>query len=70
MAADVLTTGEVAHLLDRSAEQVRRYERDGLLPALRTQRGYRLFLVKDVDELKRRLRGANREMAEGQGRGR
>ena len=57
MDTEVLTTGEAAHELDRSAEQVRRYERDGLLPALRTKRGYRLFLARDVDELKRRLGG-------------
>ena len=63
MDIEVMTTGEAAHELDRSSEQVRRYERDGLLPALRTKRGYRLFLMKDVNELKQRLKGAHREMA-------
>ena len=67
MKLRVLTTGEAAHILERSSEQVRRYERTGLLPALRTQRGYRLFLTEDVNKLKRRLRGARHEMAEGQG---
>ena len=52
---DVYTTGEAAHALDRSSEQVRRYASTGMLRALRTQRGYRLFTKRDVDALKRRL---------------
>ncbi|MDA1349823.1 MAG: MerR family DNA-binding transcriptional regulator [Chloroflexi bacterium] len=51
----LLTTGEVAHRLDRSAEQVRRYERAGLLKATKTARGYRLFSAEDVKRFRRRL---------------
>ena len=52
----LLTTGEVAHRLDRSTEQVRRYEKAGLLRATRTARGYRIFSVEDVERFRRHLR--------------
>lgn len=57
----LLTTGEVAHRLGRSSEQVRRYEKAGLIAAHRTERGYRLFLAEDVVALKKRLRRSKQE---------
>ena len=58
----ILTTGEVAHQLGRSSEEVRRYEKRGLIKALRTRRGYRLFLAQDVAALKRRLGRASNKV--------
>lgn len=57
----VLTTGETAHHLGRSAEQVRRYEKSGQIQAIRTLRGYRLFRSEDVERLKEQLERKGRE---------
>jgi len=52
---DLLTTGDAARVLNRSADRVRDYEREGRLPAQRTRSGQRLFNASDVDRLARRL---------------
>ena len=51
-----LTTSEAAKVLDRSADTVRLYERSGKLPAMKTRRGFRLFVSSDVERLAKELR--------------
>jgi excisionase family DNA binding protein len=51
----LLTTADAARQLNRSADRVRGYEREGKLPALRTRSGQRLFRASDVDRLARQL---------------
>lgn len=46
-----LLTGQVAQILDVSPETVRLWERLGRLPALKTERGVRLFDRRDVERL-------------------
>ncbi len=46
-----LTVGDVAKLLNVSSDVVRLWEREGKLPAVRTQGGVRLFTQKDVQRL-------------------
>ena len=46
-----LTVTQAARVLNRSSESVRAYEKKGLLPALKTGRGMRLFRESDVREL-------------------
>jgi excisionase family DNA binding protein len=48
----VLTT-EAARILEVSPETVRHWERVGILPALKTERGVRLFDRRDVERLAR-----------------
>jgi hypothetical protein len=50
---DLLQTGDVARMLEVSAETVRLWERLGRLPALKTERGVRLFHRRDVERLAR-----------------
>jgi DNA-binding transcriptional MerR regulator len=50
---DLLLTGDVARLLDVSAETVRFWHRIGRLSALQTERGVRLFHRCDVERLAR-----------------
>jgi excisionase family DNA binding protein len=49
-----MLTGDVARVLGVSAETVRFLHRIGRLPALKTERGVRLFALSDVDALKRK----------------
>ena len=51
VAALWLLTGDVARILDVSAETVRFWERIGRLPALKTERGIRIFNRDDVERL-------------------
>lgn len=46
-----LTVSETAHRLGLSADSIRRYERNGTLPAIRTGKGQRLFTPADVEQL-------------------
>lgn len=48
---ELLTTSDVARELNRSADRVRDYEREGKLPAQRTRSGQRLFKLSDVHRL-------------------
>jgi excisionase family DNA binding protein len=52
---EFLTTLDAAKLLGRSVERVRDYEREGRLPAQRTQSGQRLFKLSDVERLAKEL---------------
>lgn len=51
IASDFLLTGDVARILQVSAETVRLWERIGRLHALKTDRGVRLFDRRDVEAL-------------------
>jgi excisionase family DNA binding protein len=54
---ELLTTSDVARLLNRSVDRVRDYEREGKLPALKTRSGQRLFRAGDVNRLAKQLGG-------------
>ena len=53
-ADDLLFTTEVSRILSVSAETVRSWERRGILPALRTAAGVRLFKRSDVEDVARK----------------
>lgn len=48
-----LLTSEAARVLGVSPETIRLWERKGLLPAVKTDHGVRLFALDDVSALKR-----------------
>jgi excisionase family DNA binding protein len=50
IAAEFLTTGDVARMLDCSPDYVRQLTRAGRLPASITRSGLRLFAVEDVEQ--------------------
>ena len=50
---DPVLTSEAGRILDRSAETVRAWERDGVLHAIRTTGGVRVFNRADVERLAR-----------------
>ena len=50
---DPILTTEAARILHVSAETIRLWERRGRLPALKTERGVRLFDRRDVERLAR-----------------
>jgi predicted site-specific integrase-resolvase len=54
-SADFLLTNDVARCCNVSPQTIRVWERTGRLCALRTERGVRLFLRRDVDLLLERL---------------
>ena len=54
--SELLTTGDAARLIGVSADAVRLWERDGRLPATRTQSGVRLFIREDVEAFAQRRR--------------
>lgn len=49
---DLLTTSEAARILELSPDSIRRFERDGVLPAVRVGKGQRLFTQTDVERLR------------------
>ncbi len=51
-----LLTSEVARILERSSETVRNLERAGVLKAVKTPTGVRIFNRPDVERLARRQR--------------
>ena len=55
-----ILTSEAAQILHKSAATVRQWERRGLLPAARTDRGVRLFDRRDVEHLARQRAAADR----------
>jgi excisionase family DNA binding protein len=56
--SDLLTTGAVARRLDVSESTVRKYDRDGRLPSLRTSANQRVFRSADVERLAAERRAA------------
>jgi excisionase family DNA binding protein len=48
----LLTTSQVARMIEMSQESVRVYNRSGLLPATRTAGGIRLFKREDVERFR------------------
>ena len=48
---EFLTTGAAARRLEVSESTIRKYDRDGVLPAIRASSGTRLFRGEDVDRL-------------------
>jgi len=54
LANGYLLTGEVALDIERSPDYVRWLERHGHLPAVKTNRGVRLFRRQDVDAYRER----------------
>ncbi len=57
---ELLTTSDAARQLNRSADRVRDYEREGKLPAQKTRSGQRLFKPCDVERLAKELRTNSR----------
>jgi DNA-binding transcriptional MerR regulator len=49
---EVMTTGAASRLLERSESTVRKYEREGLLQAIRSNTNIRLFKRADVERLR------------------
>ena len=47
----ILTTSEAARILERSVDFVRKQANTGRLPALVSERGYRMFYRADVERL-------------------
>ena len=54
---DPVLTTEAARILKVSPETIRHWERIGILPALKTERGVRLFDRRDVERLARERGG-------------
>ena len=57
---DPVLTTEAARILEVSPETVRHWERVGILPALKTERGVRLFDRRDVLRLARERQATER----------
>lgn len=53
----LLMTSEAARLLRRSSQAVIIYNKNGRLPAMKTERGWRLFKESDVLKLAAELKG-------------
>lgn len=51
MAVEYLKPHEVAKILSVSESTVDRWEKEGILKALRTHKGHRLFRREDVEKL-------------------
>lgn len=51
MEKTFLTVSECAKRLDLSPDSIRRFERDGILPAIRVGKGQRLFTAENVERL-------------------
>ena len=52
-ARNLILTTEAAQLCSVAPETIRQWERDGILPALKTGRGVRLFDRDDVERIAR-----------------
>jgi excisionase family DNA binding protein len=53
--AKLLTTGEAAKRLNRSTSAIRKYERQGRIRGMRTESGFRLFMVDEIERFRREL---------------
>lgn len=58
-SSELLTIGAVSRELERSESTIRKYDRLGILPSVRTSGNVRIFRRLDVDRLKSRLSGGN-----------
>ena len=47
----LITTSEAAKVLDLSADSVRKFEREGILSAIKVGKGQRLFAKSEVEKL-------------------
>jgi len=56
----LMMINEAAKIIDRSPSMVRWYENEGILPAMRTSGGVRLFKRSDVEKLAKKLRAKER----------
>jgi DNA-binding transcriptional MerR regulator len=50
--ADVFKIGQASRLIGRDPETLRRWDGEGIFPARRDQRGYRVYTQQDVEELR------------------
>jgi DNA-binding transcriptional MerR regulator len=62
MQEDALFTADVAKRLKVSCERVRQLERAGLLPAIKTPGGFRIYRAADVEALRRQRAQARRRL--------
>ncbi len=51
----ILTVGEAARYLNRSASAVRKYEAQGRISAMRSERGYRFYFLEELERLRAEL---------------
>jgi excisionase family DNA binding protein len=65
--SDPLLTNEAAQLLKVSPETVRVWERTGVLPAVKTAKGVRLFARADVERLAAEREAKRRAACNGDG---
>jgi excisionase family DNA binding protein len=56
MVSDYLSVSAAARILERGENTIRKWERDGKLPALKTETGARIFSRADVERLAAQLR--------------
>ncbi|WP_083448157.1 MerR family DNA-binding transcriptional regulator [Nitrospira moscoviensis] len=56
----ILTTGEASRALGMSPDRVRQLERCGVLPAIRTETGVRLFERATIEQFQRTRAGKTR----------
>jgi len=61
-----LTVTQAARVLDLSSDSIRRFEREGILPAIRVGKGQRLFADADVQRLRaeREKKSIQRDLSE------
>jgi excisionase family DNA binding protein len=66
MEQQFLTVSQAARLLDLSSDSIRRFEREGILPAIRVGKGHRLFTQSDVERLRvEREKKSNQQLLAG-----
>jgi excisionase family DNA binding protein len=66
MEHQFLTVSQAARLLDLSSDSIRRFEREGILPAIRVGKNHRLFTHSDVERLRlEREKKSNQQLLAG-----
>jgi excisionase family DNA binding protein len=58
---ELLTTSQAAKILDLSPDSIRRFEREGILSAIRVGKGQRLFRQAEVESLRLERTKVHRE---------
>ena len=61
---ELLTTSQAAKILDLSPDSIRRFEREGILSAIRVGKGQRLFRQAEVETLRVERKKAHRQPIE------